>query len=215
MIYCGIEGHILRKGRIVDGRMMTGDDTTRDALERVEEQCEKSLRLSILSDLLEEPFSNLCALEGRHPQLVVGGVKVEWIAGIEDVSKNVKGGERLDVPAAPSRGLHLGPQSVEVFLTAGLRPDDVHVGHHARLEHGHEVEVLVVGSREDHLEGNTACHQTGKELGEGGARGGGGEGKQLDCLGYVGILKEGEVDNSLECGILVVCAQGHVVVGAR
>ena len=67
--------------------MMTGDDTTRDALEGVEEQCEKSLRLSILSDLLEEPFSNLEALEGRHPQLVVGGVKVEWIAGIENVSK--------------------------------------------------------------------------------------------------------------------------------
>ena len=73
--------------------MMTGNDTTRDALECVEEQCEKSLRLSILSDLLEEPFSNLEVLEGRHPQLVVGGVKVEWIAGIEDVSKNVKGGE--------------------------------------------------------------------------------------------------------------------------
>ena len=63
-IYWGIEGHISGKGRIVDGRMMTGDDTTRDALEGVEEQCEKSLRLSILSDLLEEPFSNLEALKG-------------------------------------------------------------------------------------------------------------------------------------------------------
>ena len=89
--------------------MMTGDDTTRDALERVEEQCEKSLRLSILSDLLEEPFSNLQAFEGRHPQLVVGGVIVEWIAGIEDISKNVKGGERLDVPAAPSGHVHSQP----------------------------------------------------------------------------------------------------------